>query len=370
MACLREGRNGPQGAQYTMNSGTGQYRALRPAACAVSSRRQPGDEMFKALLLEKNEAGVQAGIREVDEADLPEGDVLFRVEHSTLNYKDALAITNRGPVVRSWPMVAGIDGAGSVLESTHAAWQPGDRVILNGWGVGENRWGCLAQRARAKGDWLVALPAAFTTRQAMAIGTAGYTAMLCVLALERHGVQPGDGEVLVTGATGGVGSVAIALLAKLGHRIVAATGKAAEADYLKQLGAASIIDRAELAAPGKPLQKERWAAVVDAVGSHTLVNACAQTRYGGVVAACGLAGGGDLPGTVMPFILRGVTLAGVDSVYAPLVRRQEAWARLARDLDPALLESIAAEITLADAIPRARDLIEGKLRGRVVVTIA
>jgi acrylyl-CoA reductase (NADPH) len=295
--------------------------------------------------------------------------VLLRVEHSTLNYKDALAITNRGPVVRAWPMVAGIDGAGTVLESTHAAWRPGDRVILNGWGVGETRWGCLAQRARVKGEWLVALPAAFTTRQAMAIGTAGYTAMLCVLALERHGVQPGDGEVLVTGATGGVGSVATALLARLGHRVVAATGKAAEADYLKRLGATTIIDRAELAAPGKPLQKERWAAVVDAVGSHTLVNACAQTRYGGVVAACGLAGGGDLPGTVMPFILRGVTLAGVDSVYAPLARRQEAWSRLARDLDPALLEAIATEITLEEAIPRAADLIEGKLRGRVVVTI-
>jgi acrylyl-CoA reductase (NADPH) len=325
--------------------------------------------MFKALLLEKGDDGVRAGIREIDEAGLPEGDVLLRIEHSTLNYKDALAITNRGPVVRTWPMVAGIDGAGSVLESAHPAWQPGDRVILNGWGVGETRWGCLAQRARVKGEWLVALPAAFTTRQAMAIGTAGYTAMLCVLALERHGVQPGDGEVLVTGATGGVGSVATALLAKLGHRVVAATGKAAEADYLRQLGATTIIDRTELAAPGKPLQKERWAAVVDAVGSHTLVNACAQTRYGGVVAACGLAGGGDLPGTVMPFILRGVTLAGVDSVYAPLARRQQAWSRLARDLDPALLQAIATEITLEEAIPRAHDLIEGKLRGRVVVTI-
>jgi acrylyl-CoA reductase (NADPH) len=325
--------------------------------------------MFKALLLEKDEAGFRAGIREVDESSLPEGDVLVAVEHSTLNFKDGLAITNRGPVVRSWPMVAGIDGAGRVLESSHPQWKPGDRVIHNGWGVGETRWGCLAQRARLKGDWLVPLPAAFTTRQAMAVGTAGYTAMLCVLALERHGIQPGNGEVLVTGATGGVGSVAVALLAKLGHRVVAATGKAAEADYLKMLGAAAVIDRAELAAPGKPLQKERWTAVVDAVGSHTLVNACAQTRWGGVVAACGLAQGADLPGTVMPFILRSVTLAGVDSVMAPLALRQQAWERLARDLDPKRLEAIAVDIPLDQAIARADDLMEGKLRGRVVVTI-
>ena len=325
--------------------------------------------MFKALLLEKSEAGFQAGIRDVDEASLPEGDVLLQVEHSTLNYKDGLAITNRGPVVRSWPMVAGIDGAGTVLESSHAQWKAGDKVIHNGWGVGETRWGCLAQRARLKGDWLVRLPGAFSTRQAMAIGTAGYTAMLCALALERHGVKPGDGEVLVTGATGGVGSVATALLSKLGHRVVAATGKAAEAGYLQRLGAASVIDRAELSAPGKPLQKERWAAVVDAVGSHTLVNACAQTRYGGVVAACGLAQGGDLPGTVMPFILRGVTLAGVDSVMAPLTLRRQAWERLARDLDPAMIDAIAVEVPLAQAIPRAHELMEGKLRGRVVVTI-
>jgi acrylyl-CoA reductase (NADPH) len=325
--------------------------------------------MFKALLLEKTEAGFQAGIRELDEAALPEGDVLLQVEHSTLNYKDGLAITNRGPVVRSWPMVAGIDGAGTVLESSHPQWKSGSMVIHNGWGVGETRWGCLAQRARLKGDWLVALPAAFSTRQAMAIGTAGYTAMLCVLALERQGVKAGDGEVLVTGATGGVGSVATALLAKLGHRVVAATGKASEADYLKRLGAAAVIDRAELSAPGKPLQKERWAAVVDAVGSHTLVNACAQTRYGGVVAACGLAQGGDLPGTVMPFILRGVTLAGVDSVMAPLALRRQAWERLARDLDPAVIDAIAVDVPLDQAISRAHDLMEGKLRGRVVVTI-
>lgn len=325
--------------------------------------------MFKALLLEKDDAGFRAGIREIDEASLPEGDVTVAVAHSTLNYKDGLAITNRGPVVRKWPMVAGIDGAGEVIDSRHPDWKPGDRVVLNGWGVGETHWGCLAQRARLKGEWLVPLPAAFSTRQAMAIGTAGYTAMLCVLALERHGVKPGDGEVLVTGATGGVGSVAVALLARLGHRVVAATGKASEADYLRSLGAASVIDRAELAAPGKPLQKERWTAVVDAVGSHTLANACAQTRYGGVVAACGLAQGGDFPATVMPFILRGVTLAGVDSVYAPLPARREAWQRLERDLDVAKLDAIATEIPLDQAVERAHDLMAGKVRGRIVVSI-
>ncbi|WP_372529202.1 MDR family oxidoreductase, partial [Piscinibacter sp.] len=268
--------------------------------------------MFKALLLEKTEAGFRAGVQDVAESELPEGDVLISVAHSTLNFKDALAITNKGPVVRAWPMVAGIDGAGTVIESSHPRWKPGDRVVHNGWGVGEARWGCLAETARLKGDWLVPLPPAFTTRQAMAIGTAGYTAMLCVLALERHGLKPGDGDVLVTGATGGVGSIATALLSRLGHRVTAATGKSGEADYLAHLGAAHVIDRAELSAPGKPLQKERWAAVVDALGSHALANALAQTRYGGVVAACGLAQGSDLPATVMPFILRGVTLVGVD----------------------------------------------------------
>ena len=234
--------------------------------------------MFKALLLEKPDTGFHAGVQSVDESQLPDGDVLIAVRHSTLNYKDGLAITNKGPVVRTWPMVAGIDGAGEVLTSSHPDWKPGDLVVHNGWGVGETRWGCLAEKARLRGEWLVRLPQAFTTRQAMAIGTAGYTAMLCVLALERHGVKPGDGEVLVTGATGGVGSVATALLAKLGHRVTAATGKAQEADYLQQLGASAVIDRNELGAPGKPLQKERWAAVIDGVGSHTLVNALAQTR--------------------------------------------------------------------------------------------
>jgi acrylyl-CoA reductase (NADPH) len=325
--------------------------------------------MFKAVLLEKSDAGFQASIQSVDEAGLPAGDVLIRVEHSTLNYKDGLAITNKSSVVRQWPMVAGIDGAGTVLESSHPAWKPGDRVVHNGWGVGETRWGCLAERARLMGDGLVALPAAFSTEQAMAIGTAGYTAMLCVLALERHGLAPGDGEVLVTGATGGVGSVAVALLSRLGHRVIAATGKAGEADYLRGLGAADVIDRAELAAPGKPLQKERWSAVVDAVGSHTLVNALAQTRYGGVVAACGLAQGFDLPGTVMPFILRGVTLAGVDSVMAPIAARRDAWARLATDLDAARLAAITEVVTLDQAIAKAQDLMQGKVRGRIVVKI-
>ena len=325
--------------------------------------------MFKAVLLEKPETGFQVAVKSVDDANLPAGDVLVRIEHSTLNYKDGLAITNKGPVVRSWPMVAGIDGAGTVIESQHPAWKAGDRVIHNGWGVGETRWGCLAERASLQGDGLVALPAAFSTAQAMAIGTAGYTAMLCVLALERHGAKPGDGEVLVTGATGGVGSVAVALLSKLGYRVTAATGKVAETDYLKALGASAVIDRAELSAAGKPLQKERWAAVVDAVGSHTLVNALAQTRYGGVVAACGLAQGADLPATVMPFILRGVTLAGIDSVMAPIAARRQAWERLASDLDPAKLAAITEEVGLDAVIVKAAELMQGRVRGRIVVRI-
>ena len=328
--------------------------------------------MFKAVLLEKDAGGFRAGLAELEEARLPEvaeGGVLVRPEYSTVNYKDGLALTNRSPVVRLWPMVAGIDGAGTVLQSAHPGWKPGDRFILNGWGVGETHWGCLSQRARLKGDWLVPLPAALSARQAMAIGTAGYTAMLCVMALERHGLRPGAGDVLVTGATGGVGSVAVALLARLGHRVVAATGKAGETAYLRGLGAADVIDRAELAAPGKPLQKERWAAVVDAVGSHTLANACAQVRYGGAVAACGLAQGADLPATVMPFILRGVALLGVDSVMAPPALRRAAWERLATDLDLGLLESMCTEIGLDDVLAAARRLMDGQVRGRVVVRI-
>ena len=325
--------------------------------------------MFKAILIEKDNAGDRAGLTEMDDARLPDGDVTVRVAYSSLNYKDGLAITGKGPVVRSFPMVPGIDLVGTVEASSHAAYQAGDTVVLNGWGVGEVHWGGLAQRARLKGDWLVPLPAAFTPRQAMAIGTAGYTAMLCVLALERHGVTPDKGEILVTGAAGGVGSVALALLARLGYTVVASTGRAAEADYLKSLGAAEIIDRNLLSVPGKPLARERWAGAVDTVGSHTLANVCAAMKYRGVVAACGLAQGADLPATVMPFILRGVTLAGVDSVYCPRPDRLEAWQRLARDLDPAVLESLTTEIGLDEAVAVATELMAGQVRGRVVVDV-
>ncbi len=324
--------------------------------------------MFKALLLQ-NAPAFSASIQAVDPAGLPAGDVLVAPSHSTLNFKDGLALCNKSPVVRVWPMVAGIDGAGTVLESSHPDWQPGDAFVHNGWGAGETHWGCLAERARLKGDWLVKLPAAFTPRQAMAIGTAGYTAMLCVMALEDRGVLPGSGEVLVTGATGGVGSVAVALLSGLGYSVAASTGKAAEEAYLRQLGAASIIDRNSLSQPGKPLQKERWAGVVDAVGSHTLANALAQTRYGGSVAACGLAQGVDLPTSVMPFILRGVSLIGIDSVMAPRALRQRAWARLAQDLDLAKLEGMIDEVPLEGAIAKAQALMAGQVRGRVVVRI-
>lgn len=325
--------------------------------------------MFKGILITKDEAGYRASCQQIDESVLQEGDVTVQVEWSTLNYKDGLAISGKSPVVRRFPMVAGIDFAGTVIESSHPRWKTGDKVVLNGWGVGETHCGGLAQKARVKGDWLVALPAAFSTRQAMAIGTAGYTAMLCVLALEKHGVKPADGPVLVTGANGGVGSVAVALLAKLGYQVVASTGRIHEADALKALGAADVMDRAELAAPGKPLAKERWAGVVDTVGSHTLANACASTRYGGAVAACGLAQGFDFPSTVMPFILRGVTLYGIDSVMAPLPVREAAWQRLAHDIDPARLESLTSEIGLEEAIAAANDLLAGKVRGRVVVDV-
>ena len=322
--------------------------------------------MFKAIQLTKTDV-FAARLTDIDESALPDADVTVQVEYSTLNYKDGLAITNKSPVVRNWPMVAGIDGAGTVAESSHPHWKTGDKFVHNGWGVGETHWGCLSETARLKGDWLVKLPSLFSTRQAMAIGTAGYAAMLCVLALEDHGIKPDAGEVLVTGATGGVGSVAIAVLGHLGYTVVAATGKATQEAYLKALGAKSVIDRASLSAPGKPFQKERWAGVVDAVGSHTLANALAQTRYGGVVTACGLAQGLDLPTSVMPFILRGVTLAGIDSVMAPLPKRQRAWDRLAQDLDPALLESMIEEIPLEDAIAKAQALMDGKVCGRIVV---
>lgn len=325
--------------------------------------------MFKGILIEKDEAGYRAGLRELDEAQLPEGDVTVKVQYSTLNYKDGLAITGKGPVVRKFPLVPGIDLVGVVEASTHDGIAVGDSVVLNGWGVGEGHWGGLAQKARLRGEWLVPLPAAFTPRQAMAIGTAGYTAMLCVMALERHGIRPGDGEILVTGANGGVGSVAVALLARLGHAVVASTGRPAEADYLRSLGASEIIDRSQFSEAGRPLAKERWAGAVDTVGSHTLANVCASMRYRGTVAACGLAQGMDFPATVAPFILRGVTLAGVDSVMCPRAERLEAWERLARDLDVAKLDLITHEITLAEAIPTAATLLAGGVRGRVVVDV-
>lgn len=325
--------------------------------------------MFKGILINKDEAGYRAAVQDIDQALLPEGDVTVRVDWSTLNYKDGLAITGKSPVVRRFPMVPGIDFSGSVTASSHPDWKIGDQVILNGWGVGETHWGGLAQMARVKGNWLVALPKVFSPRQAMAIGTAGYTAMLCVLALERHGIKPADGDILVTGANGGVGSVAIALLSRLGYQVVASTGRASEEAHLKALGAASIIDRNELSVPGKPLGKERWAGVVDAVGSHTLANACATTNYRGAVAACGLAQGKDFPASVAPFILRGVTLYGIDSVMAPLPVRQQAWERLARDLDIAKLDAITREIALGDAIAVGAELLEGKVRGRIVVDV-
>ncbi|HNF06304.1 MAG TPA: MDR family oxidoreductase [Mycobacterium sp.] len=325
--------------------------------------------MFSAILIEKDDSGQKVGLTSLDEAQLPEGDVSVDVEYSTLNFKDGLAITGKSPVVRKFPMVPGIDLAGVVTESSHADWKAGDRVVLNGWGVGETHWGGFAQRARLNGDWLVPLPSAFTSKQAMAIGTAGYTASLCVDALLDHGVRPDQGEVLVTGATGGVGSVAIALLAKAGFKVAAVTGKPSESAYLEQLGAETVLDRAEFAEPGKPMQKERWAGVVDAVGSHTLANACAQTRYRGAVAACGLAQGMDFPASVAPFILRGVSLLGVDSVMAPKKPRLAAWERLSKELDPAVLDSIAEEIALGEVIEAAGKLMDGKVRGRIVVDV-
>ena len=325
--------------------------------------------MFKALVIEKDDAGYRAGVQQVDDSALPDGEVLVRVEYSTINYKDGLAITGKSPVVRKFPLHAGIDFAGTVEASEDARFKIGDRVVLNGWGVGETHSGGLAQKARVKADWLVPLPEGLTTRQAMAIGTAGYTAMLCVLALERHGLVPGMGDVLVTGANGGVGSVAITLLAGLGHRVIASTGRTGEAAHLQALGAAEVMDRAELSAPGKPLGKERWAAVVDSVGSHTLANACAQTRYGGAVAACGLAQGLDFPASVAPFILRGITLYGIDSVMAKPSVRMPAWERLARDLDLAKLDAITAEIGLDDAVQAGADILAGRVRGRLVVDV-
>ena len=331
---------------------------------------------MKGILL-TNDGAFSAAVADIDETQLHvatgdanlAGDVTVKVDYSTLNYKDGLALTNKSPVVRKWPMVPGIDLAGTVEQSNHADFKAGDKVLLNGWGVGETHWGGLAQMARVKGDWLIPLPSQFSTKQAMALGTAGYTAMLCVMRLEQLGVTKDQGEILVTGASGGVGSVAIAILSEWGYQVVASTGRINEADYLKSLGAADVIDRAALSAPGKPMQKERWAAVVDSVGSHTLANACAQTKYGGVVAACGLAQGMDLPGSVAPFILRGVTLAGVDSVMAPKALRVKAWSKLGCNITASKLDAITKEIGLGEAIAAAGDLMAGKIRGRVVVNV-
>jgi acrylyl-CoA reductase (NADPH) len=325
--------------------------------------------MFNSILIDKDDSGYHCDLTEVDEAQLPEGDVTIKVEFSTLNYKDGLAITGKSPVVRRFPMVPGIDFVGTVEQSTHDDYQQGDKVVLNGWGVGEVHWGGLAQKARVKGDWLVPLPATFSAKQAMSIGTAGYTAMLCVMALEEQGVTPDKGDIIVTGATGGVGSVAISILSKLGYNILAVTGRSEETDYVKGLGASEIIPRAELSEPGRALGKERWAGAVDVVGSHMLANVCANTQYGGTVTACGLAGGMEFPASVAPFILRGVKLIGIDSVMCPREKRLQAWQRLGADLDPSKLEMIAHEIGLSDAIATAHQLMDGKVRGRIIVDV-
>ena len=325
---------------------------------------------FKAIVVEKGEGGQKAGLADFDEANLMDGDVTVRVEWSTVNYKDGLALTGKAPVIRRFPMIPGIDFAGTVESSSHPQWKPGDRVILNGWGAGETHLGGYAEKARVKGDWLVGLPARNSARGAMAIGTAGYTAMLAVMALERQGVAPRHGPVIVTGAAGGVGSVAVTLLAKLGFAVVASTGRPAEADYLKSLGAREIIERKELAGASKPLGPERWAGGIDTVGSTTLASVLSMTRYGGAIAACGLSGGMDLPATVAPFILRGVSLIGIDSVMCPLERRREAWKRLASDIDAGKLATMTSEIDLAGVMDAGRRIVEGAVRGRIVVKIA
>ncbi len=324
---------------------------------------------MQAILINKDDRGYSAQMSQIEEQQLPEGDVLIQVDYSTLNYKDSLAITGASPVVRNFPMVPGIDFAGTVEHSDHADFKAGDQVVLNGFGVGEGHWGGLAQKARVKGDWLVPLPTAFTPKQAMTIGTAGYTAMLCVMALEQQGVNPDQGEILVTGAAGGVGSVAISLLAKLGYNVVASSGRPEEKDYLLSLGATQVMDRNELNEKGRPLAKERWAGAIDVAGSHTLANICASMKYGGTVAACGLAQGYDLPATVMPFILRGITLAGIDSVYRPKADRIAAWNRLAEDLDLTHLDAIMTEITLGQALETAQEQMQGLTRGRFVVNV-
>ncbi|WP_286788011.1 MULTISPECIES: MDR family oxidoreductase [unclassified Pseudomonas] len=325
--------------------------------------------MFKAVLIDKNASTYNARLADMSEDQLPEGDVTVRVSYSTLNFKDGLAITGNSPVVRKFPMVPGIDCAGIVEESTHPRYKAGDRVLLNGWGVGESHWGGLAQKASVQGDWLIPLPSGLDEHQAMAIGTAGYTAMLCLMALERHGITPDKGDILVTGANGGVGSFAVSLLARNGYSVIAATGRPEESEYLKKLGAQSVINRNELSEPGRPLSKERWAGAIDSVGSHTLANVCAATRAEGAVAACGLAQGMDLPATVAPFILRGVSLLGINSVTQVYERRVEAWNRLQTDLDLSMLSEITREITLGEAITASTDLLQGKIRGRLVVNV-
>jgi acrylyl-CoA reductase (NADPH) len=325
--------------------------------------------MFKALLLTRVDSGTRAALVELDESALPPGEVDVRIDYSSLNFKDALAITGRGAIAKQLPLVPGIDLAGRVERSDDPAWQPGDRVVVNGWGIGETHWGGLAQRARLAAGWLLKLPEPYDARQAMAVGTAGYTAALCVMALQKHGLTPARGPVLVTGAAGGVGSVAVVLLAGLGFEVMASTGRPEEADYLKSLGASHIVERASLSSPGRPLQSERWAGVVDTVGSHTLVNACAATRWYGAVAACGLAQGSDFPATVMPFILRGVALYGINCVYIANDVRAQAWALLARHLSVATLERMTREIGLTETMPAATDLLDGRLRGRTVVDV-
>jgi acrylyl-CoA reductase (NADPH) len=324
---------------------------------------------FKAIVIDKTEAGQTVGLKDFDASDLMEGDVSIAVEWSTVNYKDGLAITGKAPVVRRLPMIPGVDLAGTVEASSDPVWKAGDKVIVNGWGLGETHLGAYAQKARVKGDWLVRLPPSMSARDAMAIGTAGYTAMLCVIALERHGLRPADGVVLVTGAAGGVGSVAVALLAKLGFRVAASTGRPQEADYLKRLGASEIIDRQELEGKPRPLSKERWAGAIDVVGATTLANVLSMIRYRGAVAACGLASGMDLPATIAPFILRGVSLLGIDSVRRPRPDRELAWRRLETDLERAKLAEMTQEIGLAEVIPAGRAVVEGKVRGRIVVKI-
>jgi acrylyl-CoA reductase (NADPH) len=324
---------------------------------------------FKAIVIEKGAEGQSVALKDFDEKDLMDGDVTVRVEYSTINYKDGLAITGKAPVVRRFPMIAGIDLAGTVESSSNPAWKPGDKVILNGWGLGETHLGAYAEKVRVKGEWLVAVPASMSPRETMAIGTAGYTAMLSVIALERAGMTPERGPLVVTGAAGGVGSVAVAILSWLGYHVIASTGRTSEAEYLKKLGAAEVIDRQELSGPPKPLAKERWAGGVDSVGSTTLANVLSMTRYGGVVAACGLAGGMDLPASVAPFILRGVSLLGIDSVMCPKRRREEAWKRLETDLDPARLQAITTEIGLSEVIATAPKILGGGIRGRIVVRI-